>query len=159
MLNSGPPDVPSPFDDFEVSSQERISERIGDQIVDVPLPQNLEERLGRGGERVQELTIEQIGGQIVECASASNYARNHRGPCSSVAPAPPATFDDPAPEIEHVAPACAVTFDEPARVIEYVAPAPADPYATPAPVIEYVMPSPVVEYITPAPSVTLFAPG
>ena len=54
MLNSGPPDVPSPFDDLEVSSQERTSERIGDPIVDVPLP-FLPKLFRRFRERVLEL--------------------------------------------------------------------------------------------------------
>ena len=55
MLNSGPPGAPSPFDDFEIFSQERISERIGDEVVDVPLPHNLE---GRFQKCTQELIIE-----------------------------------------------------------------------------------------------------
>ena len=141
VLNSGLPDLPSPFDDFEMSSQESTSERVGDQVVDVPSPQNLE---GRFEECTQELIIEQTGDQIV--ASASNYARNHRGPCSS-------TF------VRYVAPAPTAAFDDPAPVIEHVALAPAVGHATPAPVIEYVTPSPVIENMTPAPPVTFATPS
>ena len=78
-------------EDFEGFSQERISERIGDQGVDVPVPQNLEERFE---ESTQELIIEQIGDQIVDV------------PVPQIMPEI-IEVGAPAPVIEYVAPAVA----------------------------------------------------
>lgn len=43
----------------EVFSQDRVSERVGDQIVDVPVPQNVEERVVEAHTSVQRHTVEQ----------------------------------------------------------------------------------------------------
>ena len=48
----------------------------GIHLVDVPVPQNLEERVEV---LPQERISERIGDQIVDCASASNFGRNCEG--------------------------------------------------------------------------------
>ena len=109
MLNSGPPDVSSPFDDFVKSARERISEQTGDQIVDVPVPQIMPEFI------------------VAPCSSTCD-------PNSWRLDLPP-HLTILLLRLNHVTLAPAAFYATTAPVSEYVAPAPADTLAAPATVI------------------------
>ena len=105
--------------------QERISERIMEQTIDLPVPQETKATETVCAERAPAVT-----------------RRRRTGKC--VAPTPAVSYAAPAPLIEYAASEPAVTDTAPAPANEYVAPAPAVTSATraPAPVTKYALTCP-----------------
>ena len=105
--------------------QERISERIMEQTIDLPVPQET-----KATETV--------------CAEPAPAVARRRRTGKIVAPTPAVSHAAPAPLIEYAASEPAVTDTAPAPANEYVAPAPAVTSATraPAPVTKYALTCP-----------------
>ena len=120
--------------------QEQISERIMEQTVDVPVPQET-----KATETV--------------CAEPAPAATRRRRTGKRVAPAPAVSYAAPAPLIEYAASEPAVTDTAPAPANEYVAPSPVVISAVRAPVIECVAPVPAVTDTAPTPARGNVAPA
>ena len=110
--------------------QDRISERIMEQTVDVPVPQGIKAVARR--RRTAKRVAPTLAATYAEPDLAIEY----------VTAAPTGSGAAPAPVIEYVSSSPAAADAAPTAVIECVAPAPTGTWAASAPVIEHVPSSP-----------------